>query len=512
MGGVMSIHINQLGYRLNDLKKAVIPQGDVAFCVKRACDKTIVYKGLAGEAVYDAASDDTVRVADFSAVTEAGEYVLCTADANSYPFVIADNPYANLRAALLEMLNYQKCGVDLDCGLWSHPACHTSIATAYGTGDKKDVSGGWHDAGDYGRYIVPAAVTVADLLLAHELSPNPDPELLETVWFELEWMLKMQDAETGGVYHKVTCRQFNALDEMPHDEHGELILSPISPTATADFSAVMALASRFYPHKKDVLLDAAKRAWDWCAANPDAPNFKNPSGIQTGEYGDKSDKDERFWAACELFVATGDETYHDAIKSGGLYAGLWWANVGTYGLAAYLFHAGEKADAALLLQMKDMLLSACGDIMAFYRNDPYGVSLGTRYRWGSNFDVGNNAMTLLLGSRFVEDAKEYKEAALEHMHYLLGRNPLSLSYVTGFGSASPNHPHHRPSVAMGSTVPGMVVGGPNMHIGQDIALRAYCEGLPPSKCFVDHQESFSANEITIYWNSTIYFVAAVLGF
>ena len=506
-----TIHVNQLGYRPGDPKKAVIPQSDTAFRVIRVPDETVAYNGIAGEAVYDAASMDTVRIADFSMLNEKGEYVLCSATERSYPFVIGDSPYTGLRTALLDMFDYQKCGIDLDCGLWSHPACHNSPARVYGTNEKKEVSGGWHDAGDYGRYVVPASMAVADLLLAHELSPNPAPELLETVWFEVEWMLKMQDAKTGGVYHKVSCSQFNELDEMPQSEHGELILSPISPTATADFAATMALASRFYPANKAVLLNAARRAWDWCAANPDAQDFKNPPDIRTGQYGDIGDKDERFWAACELFAATGEDRYHDAIKSGDVYAGLGWADMGTYGLVAYLDHAGDKACASLSRMMKDKLLSACKNMISQYENDPYGISLGTKYRWGSNLDVGNNAMTLLLGSRLTDDGAAYTEAALEHLHYLLGRNPLSQSYITGFGSNAPKHPHHRPSVAVGSAVPGMVVGGPNMNTPRDLALKAHCEGLPPSKCYVDHKDSFASNEVAIYWNSTVYFLVAFLG-
>jgi len=535
------ISVNQLGYRPHDIKKAVVPQTANTFQIMRVSDEKIVFNGTAGEAVFDAASEEAVRAADFSSFMEKGEYIIITDEEKSYPFTISDNPYSALRTALLKMFDYQKCGVDIDCGIWSHSACHTSQATVYGSDKNLDVSGGWHDAGDYGRYIVPAAKSVADLLLAHELSPNPDPRLLDTVWFEIEWMLKMQDAETGGVYHKVTCRLFDALDEMPQDEHGELILSPISPTATADFCASMALASRFYPDKKDVLLDAAKRAWNWCAANPNAPNFKNPPDIKTGEYGDRSDKDERFWAACELFTATGEEEYHDAVKAtlslepefitfpnGHSFqlphAGFGWGFVNGYGLASYIYHAGEKADASLLAAMKDKFVSACNDIMNKYKNDSYGVSLGERYMWGSMGVAGNNAMTLLLGSSINGDANSvhtsistsYVEAALEHFHYILGRNPLSQSYITGFGSNAPKNPHHRPSVAAGSAVPGMVVGGPNMNTQQDHALADHCKSfnakLPPPRCYVDHKDSFSANEITIYWNSPVYFIAAVLGF
>jgi endoglucanase len=520
------IHINQLGYRPNDPKKAVIPHNETEFQIIRVSDETVAYSGTAGEPVADSASNDTVRVADFSSLMETGEYAVRTADSRSYSFKIGDKPYANLRAALLEMFNYQKCGVDLECGLWSHPACHTALATVYGTGEKKDVLGGWHDAGDYGRYIVPAAKAVADLLLAYQFSAHRDSGLLDIVWFEIAWMLKMQDEQTGGVYHKVSCERFNALDEMPHDEHAELNLSPISATATADFAASMALASGFYPERKDTLLSAAKRAWNWCVNNPDTPGFTNPPGISTGGYGDENDRDERFWAACQLFAATGEETYHDYIKKYELYAeyrrndergdargntlfssGLGWGNVETYGLIAYLLHA-QMTDNGETRRMKGEILRCCDVIMESYQKSPYGVSLGEVYRWGSNMTVGNNAMMLLLGSR-LGDRPEYNEAALEHFHYLLGRNPLSQSYITGFGAAAPRNPHHRPSVAKGSAVPGMVVGGPCMN-ARDPALKTNCDDAPPAKRYIDHKFSFASNEITIYWNSPVYFIMAAL--
>jgi endoglucanase len=519
------IHINQLGYRPNDPKKAVLVTTDEPeFRIVRVSDETVVYSGTAGEPVNDSASKDTVRVADFSCLTDEGEYAVCAAATRSYPFVIGVNPYADLRAALLEMFNYQKCGVNLECGLWSHPACHTAPATVYGTSEKKDVSGGWHDAGDYGRYVVPAAKAVADLLLAYEFSCTPDSKLLEIVWFEIEWMLKMQDEKTGGVYHKVSCQKFNALDEMPHDEHGELILSPVSATATADFAASMALASRFYPEHKNKLLNAAKRAWNWCAVNPNASGFTNPPGISTGGYGDDNDKDERFWASCELFAATGEETYHDYIKANEIYTktfnepewkkfscGLGWGNMVTYGLIAYLSYHSNMKDDGVTRRMKDKLLCCCDDIMEFYRKSPYGVSLGDFYAWGSNMTVGNNAMMLILGSRFAADGSEYTEAALEHFHYLLGRNPLSQSYITGFGPTAPKNPHHRPSAAKGRAVPGMVVGGPCMNVNRDPALNARRADAPPAKRYIDHKDSFASNEITIYWNSPVYFVIAALG-
>ena len=509
------IHVDQLGYRPGDPKKAVIPESADAFKIVRISDGAVMFSGSASAPMASLGSLETVRVADFTGLDQPGEYYLCAGKGRSYPFLIDENPYGDLRMATLDFFHYQKCGVDLEAGAWSHPSCHDALAFVLDTegektGEEKDVSGGWHDAGDYSRYVVPAAQTVAQLLLAYELSPNPDPEVLDAVWFKIEWMLKMQDEATGGVYHKTGCKSFNALDQMPQNEKGELVITPISATATADFAASMALASRFYPEHKETLLDAARFAWQWCLDNPDAPGFRNPRGVSTGEYGDNNSEDERFWAACELFAATGEESFHDFIKSGELHTGLGWTKMGTYGLTAYLLHAGDKADDGLALRMRNKLQASCNDIMGRYQTEPYGVSLGSGYYWGSNMAVGNNAMTLLLGDLLLDSAPGYAEAALDQMHYLLGTNALSKSYISGFGSKPMQNPHHRPSVAIGQAVPGMVSGGPNGDPG-DPTLKEFCkEGLPPMMCYIDHIDSYSSNEVAIYWNSPVYFVLAVL--
>jgi endoglucanase len=363
-------------------------------------------------------------------------------------------------------------------------------------------------------------MAVADLLLAHELTAGTEAtDLLipEIVRYELDWLLKMQDEKSGGVYHKVSCKNFDAFDEMPEDEHEPLYLCPISLSATADFAAVIALCSRFYPDRKGELLDAAKRAWDWCQAHPDMPPFVNPPDITTGPYGNKFAIDEfcengRFWAACELFVATGAEQYHDYIKKSELYAGLGWGDMGGYGLFAYLRHASGWSSPEQTERMKERLHNDCAEIMERYHNDQFGVSLGEDYRWGSNMQVGNHAQMLLMGSLvFPEEAEVYRAAAMTHFHYLLGHNSLSRSFVTGFGANAAKHPHHRPSIAKGEAVPGMVVGGPIRYTTHDKALAGACEGLPPAKCYVDHAESYSSNEVTIYWNSPVYFMMAALG-
>lgn len=188
-----------------------------------------------------------------------------------------------------------------------------------------------HDAGDYGKYTVAAAKALADLLLAYDLYPSafkeeiplPEtdgitPDILHECRFELDWLLKMQDLETGGVYHKLTTLNFPALDVMPEDDLESQYFTAVSATATGAFAAIMALASRIFkpfdPEFSALSLERANKAWQWLLDHPVVPGFKNPQEVTTGEYGDSDDRDERYWAAAELFRTTGEATYHQAFK------------------------------------------------------------------------------------------------------------------------------------------------------------------------------------------------------
>jgi len=177
-------------------------------------------------------------------------------------FEIRDDVYEELFGELFRMLYRQRCGVEIPegaGGAFAHGACHLQRARVYGEDRSADVHGGWHDAGDYGRYVVPGAKTVMDLFLALAWAPArgdgfgiPEsgsgvPDLLSEARWELEWMLRMQDEQTGGVWHKVTGASFPGF-VMPEEETWEMILSPVSTAATADFAAVIGPGGHGVPH------------------------------------------------------------------------------------------------------------------------------------------------------------------------------------------------------------------------------------------------------------------------
>lgn len=518
------ININQIGYKSDSKKTAVIRDftNETEFSVINADTKAVVYTGkLSNETQYSLAGEVN-KIADFSEVKEAGKYYIsCGELDDSYTFEISDDVYGNLLDDTVKMLYLQRCGTEVKDAEFGHVACHTSIATIYGTTEKIDVSGGWHDAGDYGRYVVPAAKTVADLLYAYAENPelfgdnlgipesgNGIADILDETRYELEWMLKMQ-ASSGGVYHKVSCATFPGY-VMPQMEKDELLVTPVSTTATADFCASMALAYEFYKDIDktfaDKCLDAAEKAWAFLEANPNLI-FKNPGDyIVTGEYGDNKDSDERYWAAVQMYRATGDTKYLTATDRNGTKTGLDWSTVGDYGNIAILTMDGVDKNSTYYNNAKSAVLKQADALVDVSNSSTYGVAIDV-FNWGSNMTIANAGIITSLAYKITGDVK-YLDAAEAQTNYLLGINPCGECFVTGYGTVSPEAPHHRPSMVVGKAMKGMLVGGVNQNL-EDSAAKAYCRSLPAAKRYVDNSESYSTNEITIYWNSPLTYLLAL---
>lgn len=533
------MNMNQLGYRRQDKKVciAVAPREEtLRFEVLDAHTHAVVYTGKGTDPIDDADSGERVVQLDFSALSQDGEYVVRLANGEeSAPFPISMHPYRAIKTALLKSFYFQRCGIELEetyASVWKHEPCHLEDGWLPEEQQRQhSACGGWHDAGDYGKYTVPAAKAVADLLLAYECYPdgftddigipesgNGWPDVLDEVKYELDWLLRMQRNEDGAVYHKLTTLQFPPLDTMPEDDLGELHFAPVSTAAAGTFAACMAMAGRVFQEwdasYAAICLDAAKRAWQWLESHPEDVPFVNPASIVTGEYGDRIVRDERYWAAAELYRTTGEAHYHEAFKR--LWAQgefllyeLGWADVGGYGTLAYLMLDPDAADPKLRNELHAGWIEKANEYVRLAEASGYRVAMATEdYIWGSSMVWMNRAMHLILAAHMSGEG-HYRSVALDQWHYLLGQNPLQLCYVTGFGQESVKHPHHRPSVGDGvdEPVPGMVAGGPNKNL-QDLVSVTELTGRPPANCFVDDQESYATNEMTIYWNSPAVFVAA----
>ena len=522
-----NVNLNQVGFLPSARKTAVVrSEGiDTTFTLKDTSGKE-VYTGKLSGPVDAEYAQEKVYQADFSDFTTPGTYVVAVSNGDeSYPFTIGNDIYDQLLKDSFLMLYKQRCGTEVTsdiAGDFAHPVCHDSKALIYGTNSYIDVSGGWHDAGDYGRYVVAGATTVADLLLTYEDFPelwagddlgipesgNGIPDILDEAAYELNWMLKMQDPSTGGVYHKVTCREFPEF-VMPQEETDELVVSPISNTATGDFAAVMAMASKIYadfdPAFAKKALSCSKKAYAYLEEHKSATGFKNPEEITTGEYPDGQFKDEMYWAAVELYGITGEEKYKNYIEDLlDLYVlhGFGWDSMGSYGNIAYLKLDPDKQNPELVEKIKTEVTNNAQEFLNNSKTDGYMVDLGKNYCWGSNLSVCAYARQMMMAAQFANDndKKAYSQAIYDQLSYILGQNATGYCFLTGYGSLSAVNPHHRPSVACKKPMPGMVIGGPDGN-KEDSYIKSVMADVPPAKSYADTAQSYSTNEVTIYWNS-----------
>lgn len=548
----MNVQVNQVGYRPNDFKTATFriedtnsvsdsvnleKNIDADFRVIDVINNEVVYEGKMTKEVKSESCGEINKVADFTRVKKPGKYVVeSNSCGRSYEFEIREDIYNDILKSSMKMFYLQRCGCSLKeqyAGKYAHKTCHNTKARIYGTDEFIDVSGAWHDAGDYGRYVVAAAKSVVDLMMAYEMYPqvmeasfdieesgNGIPDILDEVKYELDWMLKMQDKKTGGVYHKVTCKSFPGF-VMPEFETEELIVCPISDAATCDFIAAMAYAYRVYSSLSEkygnkameygeaanMYMEAANRAVAYLEKISAGP-FTNPKDIVTGEYGDERTIDEYFWAYAEMYKTTGDKKYEEKLKSMNLDdvpGELGWKEVGDYGFYAYITAPYTK-DEELYGKVFKRFENETEEKLEKYMKDPYRGTLYDYYYWGCNMEIANNAMRGILLDK-IKGTSRYESMAQAQLHYLLGNNPNAKCFVTGFGKDSPKNPHHRPSAAVKSAMPGMLVGGPEPLLLDDVA-KAKLSGKPAAKCYIDELDSYSTNEITIYWNSPLVFLLA----
>ncbi len=527
------IFINQAGYRPEGSKLAAMPFECDAFEVVTAEGES-VFKGRTEHFGFDKNSGDDIYRADFSELKKSGCYRISAGGRISAKFEISENVYEPVLKSVLRAFYFLRCGSGLEekyAGVYRHGECHRGKAVLWGNeAVTAEVSGGWHDAGDYGRYVTAGACALAHLLFAYLTFPELEksaldipesgsgvPDILNECRVELEWILKMQ-REDGGVYHKATTKK-HAPFVMPEEDREQMYLFSVSSMAVADTAAVCALASRVYlPYDKafsERLYKAALLSYNWLKKNPDFIGFTNPEGCNTGGYGEYEDRSNRFWAAAELYALTGEEKYHNDMKAlineRFSLTGLGYGDVGGFGSFTYLRFA-ENKDESIEKAMKTAFLTEAERLKEVADQCGYGVAMTERdYHWGSNMDAMKHGMVFIIAD-LISGENKYEKYTARLFDYIMGLNALGISYVTGHGEYRCNYPHLRPAHADGieECIPGMVSGGANRTPNDRDAKILVPEGTPPMKCFADDVGCYSLNEITIYWNSPTVFVAAYL--
>ena len=519
-----AIRVNSIGFLPDAVKCATLLGEAHDFRVLDAATGAAVFAGKVSAPVRTAPTDtdEEVRVADFSALRTAGRYVLeVDGLGRSAPFAIGPQVWTEPYQVVTRGMYLWRCGVEVK-GEWRghtfhHGPCHLGdgLLDHVGgpAGATKPSTGGWHDAGDYNKYVVNAGVTVGLMFKAWEHfrdriervpldlpeSGKGLPDLLAELKFEFDWLLTMQ-ADDGRVYDKVSAVDFKYWGS-PDKDTSPRFISPWGSTATADFVAMMALGARhfreFDPAYADRCLAAARRSWAFLAAHPEY-HAADLSAFHTGVYG-APDSVHRLWAAVELWETTGEpeplaEFERRAQTVEFTLTGPNWGDVRDLALGTYLTASRKEArNAGLVRHLTGNLLAQAGRIVENCRVNPHGRPFGATaadFFWGCNGAVAAQTYLLQLADR-LSPAPEpaYRQTAQQTLAHLFGRNFHGRSYVTGLGANPPEHLHDRRG---DPAWPGYLVGGPH----------------PDARLYFDEWRDPSRNEIAINWNASLIYALA----
>ncbi|WP_197687469.1 glycoside hydrolase family 9 protein [Vibrio sp. qd031] len=432
-----------------------------------------------------------------------------------------------------------------------------------------DATGGWYDAGDHGKYTVNSGISTWTLLNLYERGLyiegaqshfdtakdlNPEAQqggnalLAEAKW-NIEFMLAMQIPEGVKVsvplgiqqegeplqltqidasylaFHKIADETWTGMPLPPHLDTEKRYVGQPSTAATLNLSAVAAQCARIWrnidPEFSSRCLNAAQSAWE--AANRHSNIFAYDNFTGSGPYNDSALEDEFYWAAAELYLTTADDGYLAFITQSPEYLAspigneeadgdIFWqytAPLGTISLAVVDSNFSAKQ------QAREAIVKTSSQYLAQQMNEGYNIPYSVaEYPWGSNSNLANRGIFLVYAHDFTNNI-EFLKTAANAMDYLLGSNPMNISYVTGYGTRAASEPHHRfwaNAVDENSPAPapGALIGGPNsVSFSDPVAapMKGHCIG---QTCYKDKINAWTLNEITINWNAPLVWLSAAL--
>lgn len=576
------IRLNQIGFQPASAHRAIVPDGSKSPLPWLLLDRSgrPVARGETESFGADRDSGENIHRINFRAGTGRG-YRLKVGSRVSRPFVVSPGVYDRLPFHALNYFYQNRAGVPIEAryaggAAWARPAGHVNErATCVSGKDSKgnvwpgcsytlDVSGGWYDAGDHGKYIVNGGITLWTLLNLYErqrslgkkstfadgraMLPeggNGIDDLLDEARFEVEFFLKMQvpdgtrmrlpvgvkrttenmafaDVDVSGmVHHKVASERWTAVPTVPHEDRLKRQLFPPSTAATLNFAATMAQCARIWLNIDPTLAGrcraAAEKAWRAARRNPELWAIADFTG--SGGYGDGNLSDEFYWAAAELYATTGADGYLAGLRQSPHFASAGvaepsWPGVAMLGTITLATVPTSIPDADRD-RLRSSLVAAADRFLADTRKQGYAIPYAPQsWPWGSTSSILNRAMVLALAHDFTGQQK-YRAGVIDAADFILGRNPLDVSFVAGYGVRAMRNPHHRHWANMLDgklpvAPPGAISGGPNNGAMNDpvaLQLKGKCA---PMTCWADNTRSYALNEVAINWNAPLVWVSTWL--
>jgi hypothetical protein len=588
------IHIDRFGYfPQENCKLAVIAgrgaMGSAAsqshsgpvFFIREAETGRSMFEGRLSpwrEAEIDPVSGDRVWHFDFSAFRQPGTYYITDdrGSLKSSPLKIDHNLFEKVLYHATRVFFYQRCGFGigpLHGRCWHHDRCHLQQRRTpmYGhsAADSRfrDLTGGWHDAGDYNKYVPNLNMQVMTLMQAYLLSqpmwdrfnldiPGAEgvPDVIMEIKWGIDWLRKMQDTD-GGVFNRVGGEKYSGGRDDPATDAGQYFYTQKTTWATATFCSVMARAYRIFSEQKrqfpgfaKTLRDASEKAWAYLKRHPelDPSSGKDQAELAAGDAGSDpfDDRRRRLLAAAEMFASTGGTEYRkyfeshfqdtsslfpdneNPIKDSYIDTGRSHDVMQAYFTYAMSPLAENRHRESIMnyFAEKGRLIEAHFD----QKDDSYLAYIyNGAYAWGSNMTKMLWPMFLVYRLELGGDQKreKYLDIITQYIHYLHGRNPLSRVYLSNMGVKGAGLMDGNSVMELfhywfrdGSELydgkdskcgpaPGFLTGGPNQYYSGSFS------GLkrnPPMKAYKDWNTGWPENSWEINEPSLSYQAAYVL--
>ncbi|MFG2044189.1 glycoside hydrolase family 9 protein [Dactylosporangium sp. NPDC048998] len=547
------VRVNQVGYLPDGPKHATVISDSsepLSWQLKDAGGK-VVASGRSKPHGMDPSSGQNTQVVDFSKYHATGHgYTLEVDGKTSVPFDLDPKAYQQLSIDSLSFFYTQRSGIAISDEIapgYGRRAGHTAdtpnggdtnVGCQPGVCDYRlNVTGGWYDAGDQGKYVVNGGISVAQLLSIYERSPKasqeralriperggPIPDVLDEARWELDFLTKMQvpagQPLAGMAHHKMHDAAWTALPMDPAADPQLRELHAPSTAATLNLAAAAAQGSRVFATYDRAysakLLEVAKTAY---AAALEHPKMYAPDSDSTGggAYGDTDVTDEFYWAAAELYITTGDKQYSDAVQASPLHKAdvfaraFDWQNVAALGRLDLATVDNKLSDRD---RVRQSVVDGANHLLKTMEGQAYGQAYAPEggYDWASNSQMLNNLAVVATAFDITGKGK-YRDGVLSGMDYILGRNALNQSYVTGYGEKASKNQHsrwyaHELDPKLPNPPRGTLAGGPNSQLQDEVASAAL-KDCKPQLCYMDDIQSWSTNELTINWNASLAWVSS----
>ena len=331
-----------------------------------------------------------------------------------------------------------------------------------------DVSGGHHDAGDYSKYTINCATLIHTLMFAVDSLPGvagmdnlgiPESgdgisDVMQEAKWEADYLTKIQDADGGFYFLVYPIDEEYESNVLPENGSAQVVWPKNTAVTAAAVAALAECASspnfkRHYPAAAALYMQKAQLGWQFLT-NAIARYGKAGAYQKLTFYGDDfTHDDELAWAACAMFVATGDPSYQQTLLSWfdpsdpATWRWGWWHMYSSYGNAIRTFAfaarsgrlSASQLDPVFLAKCQAEILAAGNDALAWSQQNAYGSSFPeeTKAVLSAGWYFSSDQAFDITVAYQLNPLPAYLDAILRNMNYEGGCNPVNITYVTGLG-------------------------------------------------------------------------------